>query len=284
MSLWLPPTPGFTWQVSNVDATRPAATFGTSVSFNASANIKGSFTQVLGAIANEALGIMISVNSVAVAAASGDCLIDIGIDPAGGTSYTVLIPNLLCSCAGTYAIGHGINYYFPLRIPAGATVAARGQRATAAGTFSIIVRLFGKPERPEVVNYGVAVDAFGVNTATSGGTAITSGTTAEGTYTQIGSATTVPYKWLQQGMGINDTTMTGSLVYALDLAFGDASNKVPAIQDQWFVEFDVNENLCSIGAMEGGSYHVPTGAIFYQRIQCSGTADSALSGAVYAVR
>lgn len=281
----LPGAQDFTWQQLSVTGTRPGTAKGATVTPNAVINTKGNWAEVLTAaqMANDAWMVLININSNFVAAAARDTLVDIGIDPAGGTSYTVLIPDLLGSCAGPLNIGSGLWYCFPLHIPAGASVAARASiNQAVGGTLRVFAQVFGLPRRPELCAKGTFCRAIGVVSGSSRGTTITSGTTSEGAWTSLGT-TADDLWWWQLGMGVNDSTMTAQNIYACDLSFGDASNKDIIIEEQEFVVVSASEALATPGCIAGCNRHVKSGMTIYGRMQCSGTADSALSMAAYGV-
>ena len=210
---------------SVADGTRPAAAWGTSIT--PGNNTYGSYVQVLTATSDETYLCRVTLASFFTSAQARDALVTIGIDPAGGTSYTDLIPDLMASCAPNYysALPSPTIYEFPIRIPAGATVGAKASvNNGTVGTGRVAVTLFGRPSRPELVKAGTFVQAFGVTAASSSGTAITPGTTSEGAWTQLGSALTVPLWWWEWGVGINNATMTNNN-HHVDIGIGDAGNK-----------------------------------------------------------
>lgn len=285
MGLWVPV--GFEewqWQFSSVESTRPAAALGTSIT--PGNNTKGSYAQILSSanVAHDVWGLLINFNSNNVGAAARDTLVDIGVDEAGGTSYTVAIPDLLASCAGATATGGGgIYYYFPLAIKAGSSIAARASINNATvGTLRCHITLFGKPRYPGLTRRAAGVRAFGITAASSRGTTVTSGTTGEGTAALLASSIGSGNWWWQVGMGVNDTTMTNGGHYYADLLVGNGTVNQVVIRDQAFFVPSGNEALASAGTMIGCSYDAPSGLNVYGRLQCSGTADSALSLAGYA--
>lgn len=217
---------------SVADGTRPAAAWGTSIT--PGNNTYGSYTQVLTATSDETYLCRILINSFGVSATAKDALVTIGIDPAGGTSYTDLIVDLAAACAAT--LFGPLTYEFPLRIPAGATVAAKATVNNATvGTGRVAVQLFGRPSRPELVKAGTFVQTFGSTPASSAGTAITPGTTAEGAWTQVGAALTAPLWHWEVGLGVNNAAMA-STIHHVDVGIGDASNKKIAIPNALFAE------------------------------------------------
>lgn len=284
MGLWTPRgSNDFTWQTSNIAGTRPAAALGVTVT--PGNNAKGSYAEVLTSsdVAYDVYGMMINFNSGSASGAARDTIVDIGVDPAGGTSYSVLVPDLLASCAADVSISYGINYYFPIRVKAGSSIAARASvNNGTVGTLKTYITIFGKPRDPAAVWAGTKVTAYGIDSANSCGTAITSGTTSEGSWTSIAS-TSSDHRWFQMGMGVNNSSMTISNIYACDIAYGDASNKHIIIQDQYWCIPTSAETLATSIPLEGGERFVKSGTSLYYRMQCSGTADSGLSGAIYGV-
>lgn len=274
----------FAWRQGSHQATRPAAAFGTTVT--PAQNTKGSYSSSMLTAARDAYGILINANSNAVTTAARDTILDIGVDPAGGTAYTVLIPDLLVSAASPYNIGSGgIWYYFPVWIKSGSTVAARASVNNATvGTLSCNVTLFGSPKDRRLIRVGTFVKAIGITSASSSGTAVTSGTTSEGSWTSLGSIANHLW-WWQLGMGCSDGTMSANIIYHGDLSLGDASNKRIVVQDQLWISPSNAEQFGNVlHGIPTCEYDVPaSGVTAYGRLQCSGTADAGLSLAAYGV-
>jgi hypothetical protein len=272
--------PGNSWNFvqSNVSATRPAAGWGTVVTPGTGGAFGAWATAITAANkGTETFGILIHINNGATSATTRNHLVDIGIDPAGGTTFTTVIPYLLGGHAAPTTIG-GIYYYFPLYIPSGATIGVRAI-GTIATTLNVGVTVFGKPRRPDVVMCGQKVVSFGQTTATATGTTVTAGTTAEGAYVQLGTATTFPIWWWQCGMTCVDTTMTAN-AHTMDIATGDATNKDIVMQDV-VASFTASEQITMLPAVYPGFDRTSTGSLVYGRVQCSGTADTALSMMAY---
>lgn len=266
---------------SVADGTRPAAAWGTSIT--PGNNTYGSYTQVLAATSDETFLCRITLNSWSTAAAARDALVTIGIDPAGGTSYTDMIVDLVASCAPSYTAGTApaTIYEFPLRIPAGATLAAKATVNNATvGTGRVALTLFGRPSRPELVKAGSFVQTFGSTPASSSGTAITPGTASEGAWTQLGSALTVPLWFWEFGFGINNATMNNNN-HHIDIGLGDASNKKIVIPNGYVMETG-NEILSR--APNGRVGLGAVGDIVYARVQAgSSTVTTGMSVIAYGV-
>jgi hypothetical protein len=283
MSLHIPAVAGYGWRVSSFTA-RPVNSPGTSVA--PGNNTKGSWSQLLAgaSVTSDVWLVHVNFHAVSASAAIRDCIADIGIDPAGGSSYTVLLPDLLCSCAGSIALstGMGIDYLFPIHIPSGASVAVRFSVNNATvGSARCWIRCYGKPEHPELTRKGQVCQAIGITAASSSGTAVTPGTTSEGTWTSLGTLTRQAW-WWQLGIGIADATMTDNILYACDLSAGSAGGDSMIIEDQ-MVGSNSAEQLTYRAPLGQGARTMAAGVSVFGRMQCSGTADSALSMAAYAV-
>lgn len=272
----------FQWSYSSIATTRPAAALGTTVT--PGNNTKGSWVEVITAanMAQDGLGLLINANSNAVSAAARNTIMDVGVDPAGGTSYTVLVPDLLVSCAAPHNIGAGgVWYYFPIWIKAGSSVAVRSSVNNATvGTHRAFLQVFGKPRDRRRIRVGTRVEAIGITAASSAGTTVTSGTAAEGAWTSLGALSRSAWFW-QCGYGVNDSTMSANVTH-LDLAVGDASNKDIVIQDLVVTSTSTEQVNNAPYTVDCGKA-AAAGTNVYGRMQCSGTPDSALSMAAYAV-
>jgi hypothetical protein len=215
------------WEITLSHDARPSSTQGATIT--PGNNTPGSWTQIMGPTSTASHVIEIIVGGIGVSASATDSLTDIGIDPAGGTSYTTMIPSLLSSYAvgvNSNNAGFGCSWLFPVYIPAGATIAARGSINNATvGTQQVYCKLYRALD-PSRVRTGTGVIAYGATAASSTGTAVTFGTAAVGSYTQLGSAVSAlaPWHWLVSSARASTTTVNAS-TYVADLAIGDASNK-----------------------------------------------------------
>lgn len=266
--------------LSSWGTTRPGTTFGTSVTPGSGA--KGSYaTALFSALSYPAYGILLCIYGSGASAASRNYIMDVGIDPAGGTSYTVKIPDLLVGgsiAMNTAGTSGGIWYFFPLYIPAGASVSVRAQGADTTA-FRVGAQIFTKPINPAQIRKGLFVEAYGISGNT--GTAITPGTTSEGAWTQIGT-TTKRVWWWQYGYQITtaDTSWANGQI-TLDVAVGDATNKQIVIADA-ILNTNSTECLGNPPLTAGVEYPVPASVNVYARAQHSGTVDNP-AVAIYAM-
>lgn len=280
--LWVPARASeFAWTVSNVSGLRPANSLGATIT--PAENTKGAWTEVLAAadVTRDVFGLFVNFNSNSASTSARDTICDVGVDPSGGTSYAVLIPDLLASCATHLAIGVGHNYYFPIWIRAGSSVAVRASVNNATvGTLRCIMQAWGSPRDARMVRVGTYVVALGITAASSSGTTVVSGTTSEGAWTSLSTGLPRPAWWWQLGMGINDSTMGANKTYHADLSIGDGTNNRIVVLDQRYSIPDGNETLSDYGTLCNTGYDVSSGNV-YGRLQCSSTPDSALSLAAY---
>jgi len=247
-----------------------AATPGRTITASASANTKGSWTlhHAAAAITFDVDLVFVNIGGNSANGVDARALHDIGFDPAGGTAYGVVIPNLLGGCTAAGIAGGFQQYWFPVHIPAGSTIASRMQCATGSRTSSVSVICCGGNRVPGSFWKGTGVDALGVDTANSKGTTFTPGNTAYGSYTSIGSTTTRPYRWLDFGTQGPFTGSTwGALGYLAHLAFQSGGIIGPV-------------RTWSTNAQEASSYglhlpwpvEVPEASQLQVRGGCSGTA------------
>lgn len=220
--------PATFWTFDNWGA-NPASTIGTSVTPGTS-NALGSWTQVAtGAnIAEDVAGFYFQVHTGSASAAWRDHLLDIGVDPAGGTSYTAIVSNFQVGCAPALTAAGAREHYLPLGIKAGSSVAVRvrGSNSTA-GTVRFAARFYGR-KSGLLLPVGSYSQTFGADTATSKGTAFTPGNAADGSWVDLGAITN-PLWWWQVGYAIQNGTVSTNTITAeytyIEVAVGDASNK-----------------------------------------------------------
>ncbi len=285
--IWTRPKPVFNWQWSNYSSVRPAQnSLGSTLpGNNVTINTKDSWGQVAssGNVSQDVFGLWIAAAGIASTGEDRACLMDVGVDPAGGSSYGVLIPNLIISCAPALWTSGMQQYYFPIWIRAGSTIAVRQQVNGATRASEVLLKLFGDPLLGEGWDpkVGTFVQDYGTATASSEGTAVTSGTTSEGAWTALASSIARPIWHMQGGFSIRNSTMT-ALAWHLDIGAGDASNKQVVIENQLFAT-NSTEEIFSPGHFEACEFEVPAGSNIYARIQCSGAATSGLTAAAWGV-
>lgn len=145
------------------------------------------------------------------------CLIDIGIDPSGGTSFQIIAPQLLWA---SHQLRTNDWFHVPVTIPAGSRVAVRHQSSTAPTDVRCAIHLItaGSWAKPTVSK----VVAIGANTATSSGVQLDPGGSSQtypGSFTTIGTAPNDLCALCVKIGGINNTAPTNTS-FALEIAVG----------------------------------------------------------------
>jgi hypothetical protein len=152
---------GFSWSYSL--QTAPSTTPGVAVTPGSGS--KGSYVQLASGanLTQDCYGLLLWFVAGNTSITIRDILADIGLDPAGGTSYSQTggINNIFVPQAGN-AVQGGRWFYFPLFIKAGASVGVRGQ-ANNTSTFRCMARFFGLPTKPENMAVGTYSETIGVS-------------------------------------------------------------------------------------------------------------------------
>lgn len=253
----------------------PTLAPGTSVVPGAS-NVEGSWTQVAANtdIARDVHWFAVLVAGGALSANVKDHLVDIGVDPAGGTSYTAVISNIVCGGTATYSTGGPQRFLFPLYIKAGSSVAVRAQGSNAtAGTLTISLKFWGDPANPENIPVGQYSETIGTIT-NSGGVSFTPGNAADGAWVSLGT-TVKEMWWWQVAAQVSNATVNLRRTY-VEIAYGDATNKVSILKDM-FVSNTTEENTAVLGTnvcWMSCYVYVPAATNIYVRGRCNAAPDT----------
>lgn len=281
MSLILQPFK-FNNNVDNLTGT-PSSTgvFGTNFTANSN-NADGTAVSVLSALAFDVHYLVIALGGINVAGADSQCLLDILVDPAGGTSWTSLIDDLVCGMTPlvTTTSGPECIYHFPIFIRAGSSVGVRARTAHNANitTGRVVMWAYGNPSRPDMWWCGQKVESLGINAASSKGTNVTPGNSGSyGSWTTIGTST-ARYGAVQFQMNGTDGT-AAALGYYFQVGVG--STQLPGSPTTGRVL-----TTSEVGAITGPGViiwcDVPASTIWQIRSVCSGTAE-VWNGAIYGV-
>jgi len=263
----------FAWKYTN--ANNPAtATPGTSVTPGAT-NAEGAWTQIASSanIANDVWGVRLLIAGGNTTGQAKNHLLDIGIDEAGGTSYTAKISNIVCGQSANNVDG-GIHFYFPIGIKAGSSVAVRIQGSNGtAGTVRVQAIFYGLPSNPEAIRVGSFSETIGTITNSNGVSFTPGNSSAEGSWVSLGT-TTKDLWWFQLCVQI-DNAITTSMMYHMDLAWGDGSNKHMIVENMRIGLLGTGERVHYVAFPPGECFaQVPAGGTLYVRGSCSGTAES----------
>jgi hypothetical protein len=253
----------------------PSATMGTSVIPGAS-NAEGSWTQIASSadISADCYWLFITVHSGNTSAQQKDHLIDIGVDPAGGSSYAAVVSNIVCGLTVS-SPGAGYRFTFPLFVKSGSSVAVRAQGNNAtAGTVRVMAKFYGQPSNPEAVPVGQFSETIGAIT-NSQGVGFTPGNAADGSWQSLGTTTSALW-WWQLAFQVSDSTMTAELAF-IDLAYGDATNKTNILRlchASTSTTESAQENSAANVFFADCFCPVPSGATIYVRGRCSDAPDT----------
>lgn len=282
--LWTPPAGDFGFSVDNYGSTYSDAGIGTNSPGHANANTKGANTAMLSAIAQDCYGISIMFSGQSATTSSRRCLVDLLVDPAGGTSWSVAIANL-AAVGPTFGTSGawGVHYYFPLYLKSGTAIGTAHQNAVA-GTLPLRVamRVYGKPKRPHLVKCISKVQTLNADTTTTGTTvATTPGTAAKGSYSATLGTLLRDSWWWQAGVLSTDGSMTAN-GYLWDVAV-NATNKLMCLENMMYsVTGTIEQSSKSAMGTNLPIREAVSGENVYTRAAAVGAPDTGMGAVVYA--
>lgn len=263
------PGEGFAWRYDTMDA--PSSSPGTSVTPGYS-SAEGNWVAIASAanIAQDVYGFFVEIWNLNTSGYNLNGVLDIGVDQAGGSSYTAVIEDILCGhvTAGTSA--NGVQLYFPLFIKAGSSVAVRGSTSYTSGTLRAHMVFFGQPSRPELVRVGQYCEGIGA-VSSCVGVSFTPVSGSEGSWASLGT-TTRPCWWAQLTASINNGTIAAQYTH-VDLAIGNGTTYDIIIQNLGLYVYGTAEIVArkNDANLLSGHWNIPAGATLYVRGRCSTT-------------
>jgi hypothetical protein len=286
MGLIQPSGPSWAYYSHNMSQAFTSATFGTQVASGVS-SADGSDIAVLSALSHDAEYLRLAFSANPTAGVDNNALMDILIDPAGGTSWSVLIPSLAVGGLSPHG-GSAVSpqsgpsgwYDFPLWIPAGATLGARARNAGGTNqTFSVAMFAYGGNRNPTSWWCGQRVSAIGTDPANSRGSSHTPG--ASGSFSSwanfgstLGEACGA-VQWAVMGEHVSNWAL--SRCYEFEFGVGSVRYGGPFLRALSASEFGT-------WWPQGPLFHqFPAGTQFMCRGRSSGTVTNPLSVAAYAV-
>ncbi len=273
MALILPGSCAFTFCVDNITASPTTFLTGTNFTTGAS-NADDATVTVLSALAKDVCYLVVGIAGTTALAEDQNTLLDVLIDPAGGTAWASLIDDLVCGFCATPtlgALGMTAWYHFPIWIPSGASVGVRARHPSAnTNTNSrVVVYAYGKPTRPDMWWCGQRVESLGINAGSSKGTNHTPGnSSAYSAYATIGTSTR-RYGAIQFGVNGSDGVMLG-VGYNWQLGIGSA--QMPGTPT-FYLSANTNEQIARTGFNQPIWCDTPVSTTFQCRATCSGTAE-----------
>jgi hypothetical protein len=266
--------------------TNPSNQPGTTVTPGTS-GAEGSWTECISdtLVTEDLVALHITVMQATAATAPRNMFLDIGIDPAGGTSYVVLLENIVCG--DPYSAAPAQQWFFPILIPAGSAIAARIRGVSATpGTQKVALRGWGRSSAPETMPVAQFSQTLGVTETTAvDATAFTPGNAADGTWASLG-ATSRDLWWWQLGYQIDNATITAEFTY-IDLGYGDGTSGGTTTIHRLMHSGSTSEYVTPIlgtWAIWPASYcPLPAGTTMYVRGRCNNAPDTGYQAGVVAL-
>jgi hypothetical protein len=198
---------------------------GTAVTAAAGANADGTAASLIAAVPHDIHYLVVGIGCVTAQSTTDTAaLIDILVDPAGGTTWEACIDDLVCGFQAAMAATLGYNhfYHFPIWIPSGTSLGAQVRCATGSVSFRVGVWAYGNPSRPDLWWCGSKVESLGITAASSKGTDITPGSsTATFSWTNVGATTSGRYGAIQFAQNGSDNNST-AIGYHAQIGVGSA--------------------------------------------------------------
>jgi hypothetical protein len=232
MSLILPGSPGWAYCSHNVTGTPSTTVPGTAVVANTTtAHADGAAVTLLTALTHDVEYLVIGVHGNSTAATITRALMDILYDPAGGTSWTALINDLMVGYAAsqiatTAGSGSARWYHFPIWIPAGSTIGARTRSAVTSLSTRVFIFAFGGNRNPGSWWCGQTVTEIGITPGSSAGTTHTPGNSGTfSSWASLGSTTPAIAYAIQFGFSATINNLN-NLTYHIEFGLGSGSQKI----------------------------------------------------------
>lgn len=255
--------------------TRPASAYGATITPSQTSTY-GTPVQVGNDLTADCYGLLINANSISAGGTFRQCVLQILVDYAGGTSWTEIARDIVVSQAPSYQLT-GKWLYFPMFIPAGAAVAVAAITNTA-GAIRVNIRYMSRPSNPSMVKRGSYIETVGVTIGAAGtvtAPSVTPGTLAtKPGWTLLGTTTNRCW-WWQFSCQHSDTTMT-ALYYHVEIGVGDGTAAgTETIIANVLVSTSAAEAFTDIPIMQGIEKVVPAGSSIYGRAWNSGANENA---------
>lgn len=177
MGLITPYGPDWAYCTHNLPSSIDASAAGVPCTSGAS-NADGSPVSLFSAaLAHDTEYLRLMISGAMAVSSNNDLLIDVLIDPTGGTSWTEFVSDLIAGAlgsaeaSGSTPSGPSLRYDFPIWIPAGASLGIRARSANSvASTLIVAAFAFGGNANPGSWWCGQRVTGIGIDAANSTGT------------------------------------------------------------------------------------------------------------------
>ena len=257
---------------SNLPTGRPGAptTLGTVITAGGSAHtLSAAFTDIIASTSFAANRMRVILGGTTSSGTITDMLLNLYT---GAASSETLMVSLLAGWSSLLTSGGSKIYDFPVTIPSGTRISSKAQALVASQTVQVVLELW-----EEGLSCGTAIESLGVDATASRGTAVTPGTTAEGTFTAIGTSANA-WNWAFAALegNVDNTSVGGS--YAADI--GTGGSPISNLSD--FVQTITNAEVTAL--LGGGRRTSITASTALQlRAQSSGTDTETKYYALYGI-
>jgi hypothetical protein len=258
---------------------------GTDITANASANTKGSYTQLVASTPFDTVMVSLVLGGSFSSSTTGYAFsVDLAVGASG--SEQIIIPDAVISAekgGGTGSYANAATFTLPLNIPAGSALSARGMcsLATPGALRAHVILYDGAFFEME----GVAgVDTIGfVGNSTSYGTQITSSVAnTKGSYAQLSASTPRDYMGLIYALDNVNNAANGQTIddnYLFDIAVGAAASEQVILSNLYSITSSELATSGTGGRQEGtpSSFipvFIPSGSRVSARMQATTGASS----------
>ncbi len=239
---------------------------GTTCTSAGSANVAGSWTQIIAATGADCCGFYVqAVKDFALIDNGTTFAVDIAI---GGAGNEFMVAQQLVA-NGTASPTFGEVYYIPVAVPSGTRLSARSQSNAASDPVNVSIILVDGTFT-QIDGYS-GVDAIGFVTASTHGTVITASgsTNTKGSYSQLIASTAKDYAAICLSFD-GDLDNLGNSSCLLDVAIGAAASEVVIIPN---ISILTNSNIVYPANTPWFFIPVPSGTRLSARMQSSVSAE-----------
>lgn len=213
--LWYQGSPGLIVDASN----------SVTLTANASAHTKGSWSEVIASTSANASFLMVTVGGVGASSTNTATLLDIATGSTG--NETAIASNIAVGGANTAATGNstfgtpGVVFGFPFKVPSGTRISARIQSVVTGGKTAII-DIFAI-NAGDYNNSPTSVDVIGGDTATSQGISYSG---ASGNWVEAIASTSRAYRAVAVVLSGHNATLSNTSGRIFELGVGATSSEV----------------------------------------------------------
>lgn len=275
MGLIVPAGPGFAHATAYGNFA-PGAQYNVGLHFTPGAsNADSTVTDIGSTLAYDTDLIVGQISDCNASGVDTAALLDIGYDPAGGTSFNALLSDWVFG----FVWRQGSTFYIPVRVKNGSSILYRARCAASSPPGGVYLRLlfYSKARLPHTYWVGSGIETLGVTAATSKGTTVTPGSSGTfGSWATIGTSTR-RYGMLQFAINGTGSTMAAKGYY---WQVGIGSAQIPGTPT-FSTEARTDEMICSWRGPQQMSVDIPANTAIQVRATCSGASPDNHNVAVY---